>query len=45
MQVTSAQPAINGKLAIVFGTTVIMLVGFLLTMLLGKKCKCCCKKQ
>ena len=44
MQVTSSAPAINGKLAIVFGTTVIMLVGFLLTMLFGKKCKCCCKK-
>ena len=37
MQVMSPEPAINGKLAIVFGTTVIMLVGFLLTMLLGKK--------
>ena len=44
MQVTSSAPAINGKLAIVFGTTVIMLVGFLLTMLFGKKCKCSCKK-
>lgn len=44
MQVTSAEPAINGKLAIVFGTTVIMLVGFLLTLLFDKKCKCCCKK-
>ncbi|MBR3931962.1 MAG: sodium:solute symporter [Tidjanibacter sp.] len=39
MQVMSPEPAINGKLAIVFGTTVIMLVGFLLTMLLGKKSK------
>lgn len=39
MQVVSPEPAINGKLAIVFGTTVIMLVGFLLTMLLGKKSK------
>lgn len=45
MQVTSPEPAINGKLAIVFGTTVIMLVGFLLTLLFGKKCKCCCKKE
>lgn len=44
MQVTAETPAINGKLAIVFGTTVIMLVGFLLTMLFDKKCKCCCKK-
>ena len=44
MQVTAETPAINGKLAIVFGTTVIMLVGFLLTMIFDKKCKCCCKK-
>lgn len=44
MQVTAENPAINGKLAIVFGTTVIMLVGFLLTMLFGKK-KCSCKSD
>lgn len=39
MQVTSATPAINGKLAIVFGTTVIVLVGFLLSIVWKKEPK------
>lgn len=39
MQVTAETPAINGKLAIVFGTTVIVLVGFLLSLLWKKEPK------
>lgn len=39
MQVTVETPAINGKLAIVFGTTVIVLVGFLLSLLWKKEPK------